>query len=736
MNPLFLFFLRDLCVLGGYLLPALLIFPAALSADDWLIDNRGFPARCEVNEAQSELVLSNGIVSRRFRLAPNLATTAIQVTATGENLIRAVRPEAIVSLNGQSRTVGGLLGQPNQAFLKPEWLESMTADPAGFRYVDHVVSEPEPRLSWKRIRYHAPAAAWPPEGKRIEFRFSQPELPGIKLSVFYELYDGVPCFCKWITIQNDTDQPVMLDRLTTEILAVVEKTNWVEAREGVSLPRPDRIHVETDFAFGGFNFLNANRHVVHWETDPEYSTQVNYLRQTPCLLRVAPTYGPAQKIAPGETFRSYHAFELIHDSDDQQRQDLALRKMYRVVAPWVTENPIMLHLKASQPEVVRQAIDQCAEVGFEMVILSFGSGFNVENRDPAYIQQWREIAEYARERGIEIGGYSLLSSRRIGGGNDIVSPEGTQPTHGNCPALTSEWGQNYFQTLYDFFDETGFTLLEHDGSYPGDVDVTPRPPFQQGELDSRWAQWQVISEFYGWCRERGIYLNVPDYYFLSGSNKCGMGYREVNWSLPRAQQVLHTRQNIFDGTRVKTPSMGWMFVPLTQYHGGGAAATVEPLSEHLDHYELMMASNFGAGVQACYRGPRIYDTDKTRERVRAWVSWFKQHRGILESDIIHGSSRRADGQDVDWILHADPLLEERGMLLVYNPLDRAVTREIPLDLYYTGIEDRAEFVPSWPADTSAEVRKITLDRRSRCRLEIEIPAGGVVAYLIRSVDGE
>ncbi len=60
-----------------------------------------------------------------------------------------------------------------------------------------------------------------------------------------------------------------------------------------------------------------------------------------------------------------------------------------------------------------------------------------------------------------------------------------------------------------------------------------------------------------------------------------MGYRETNWSLPRKQQEIIERQNVYDGTWNKTPSMGWMFVPLVQYHGGGAAATIEPLKDHL-----------------------------------------------------------------------------------------------------------------------------------------------------------
>jgi hypothetical protein len=35
--------------------------------------------------------------------------------------------------------------------------------------------------------------------------------------------------------------------------------------------------------------------------------------------------------------------------------------------------------------------------------------------------------------------------------------------------------------------------------------------------------------------------------FLRRQQNCD-GYREDNWSLPRAQQLIHARQNIFDGT--------------------------------------------------------------------------------------------------------------------------------------------------------------------------------------------
>ena len=205
-------------------------------------------------------------------------------------------------------------------------------------------------------------------------------------------------------------------------------------------------------------------------------------------------------------------------------------------------------------------------------------------------------------------------------------------------------GRTYFRKLYDFFPKTGFALLEHDGSYPGDLDDCARPPLQKGVDDSRWVQWRIITDFYKWCRAEGVYLNVPDFYYLSGSNKSGMGYRETNWSLPPARSRSFTRGRTSTMERGRRRrAWGGCSWPLTQYHGGGAAATIEPLREHLDHYELMLVSNLACGVQACYRGPRLYDCDETAAMVKAQVDWYKRHRDILESDVIHG--RRADGRD-------------------------------------------------------------------------------------------
>jgi len=469
---------------------------------------------------------------------------------------------------------------------------------------------------------------------------------------------------------------------------------------------------------------DSSRHSVFWMNDPEYATQVNYELKTPCLLETRPEFGPAETIAPGGDFISFRTFTMPLDSYDRERNGLAQRRFYRTVAPWATENPLMMHVRYADRKTVFNAIDQCAETGFEMVILTFGSGFDPEDDSDRNLTTMKEYNEYAKSKGIEIGGYSLLASRHIDEKNDVVMPEGKKPAFGASPCLLSEWGNAYFTKLTSFFEQTGFSLLEHDGSYPGDVCASTVHPGHAGLADSQWKQWRKITSFYHWCREKGIYLNVPDYYFLSGSNKTGMGYRETNWSLPRAQQVIHTRQNIFDGTWEKTPSMGWMFVPLTEYHGGGEAATIEPLDEHLDHYERMLVSNLACGVQACYRGPRLYDTDRTRRMVAKWVAWYKEYRDILESDLIHG--RRADARDVDWMLHVNPALEHKGMLIAFNPLGESITRTISVPLYYTGLTDKAEV-----RIEDKDARMVPLTREYKVDVELNIPAEGFTWVLFK-----
>ncbi|HEX9794845.1 MAG TPA: alpha-galactosidase [Planctomycetota bacterium] len=702
------------------------------AAQDWLLDSSPYPARLRESADGRTLHLENGLVRRSFRLDPAAVCIALDDLSNDRSVLRAVEAEAELLLDGTRYPVGGRGEQPDRAYLRPEWLEAMPPLPNAFRLIGHQTAPLRARFPWLRVR-HAQELPWPPPGIELQLHFAAPPGPhaGVEVTVHHAIYSGLPLVAKWITVRNGGATPVELEGFTSELLSAVEYESDVEPRASWDHPN---LHVETDYAMGGFSPRSAIQ-PARWLPDPGYLTQVNYQRMTPNRLVVAPPLGPGIELAPGGEFESFRTWILVQDSTERERRGLAVRRMYRTIAPWATENPLMMHVRSADPDAVRLAIDQCVEVGFEMVILTFGSGFSIEDESPANLQRWKDLAGYAHARGIELGGYSLLSSRRIGDEHDVISAETGRPggaKFGNAPCLEGAWGRDYFRKLYAFYDSTGFDLLEHDGSYPGDVCASTTHPGHAGLADSQWQQRQRIVDFYRWCRGRGVYLNVPDWYFLNGSNKCGMGYRETNWSLPRERQILLGRQNIFDGTWGKTPSMGWMFVPLTEYHGGGGAATLEPLSEHLEAYGAHFANNLAAGVQACWRGPRLFDSPATRDLVAGWVAFFKEHRAILESDVVH--LRRADGQRLDALLHVNPGLSERAFLAVWNPTDAAASEEFEVPLYYAGLTGSV-VVHRGAGFTSGTGTTVVLDREYRARIRVEVPAHGFGWWVFEGPDG-
>jgi hypothetical protein len=701
-------------------------------AADWLVDPSPFRAVIATNAAADEIVLENGLVRRVVKLAPDAATVALDNLMTGQSVLRSVRPEAQVELDGKKFEVGGLAGQPIHNYLNPAWLAQMKANPAAFHFAGLTTGRTEARFPWRpRMEWLSQAAPWPPPGVAATLTFNAPANPGaLQIEVHYELYDGLPLMAKWLTVRNASPKPVTLNSLMVEQLAFVEAESIVDGSPANFRGSYRALDAFSDYSFGGDMSAAADAPAIHWRSDPLYKTQVHYGLATPCLLECAPPIGPQAEIKAGEDFESFRVFELVHDSTDRERRGLAVRRAWRALAPWAQENPILMHVRSAAPEAVKTAIDQCAEVGFEIVIMTFGSGFNIENEDAQYLAQIRSLADYARGKGVVLGGYSLLASRSIDAADDVINPQTGQPggaRFGNSPCLGSVWGENYFRKLRQFFEQTGCGVLENDGSYPGDVCASTNHPGHAGLEDSQWRQWNIIREFYQWCRARGIYLNVPDWYFLAGSSKTGMGYRESDWSLPREQQEIIERQNIFDGTWEKAPSMGWMFVPLTEYHGGGAAATIEPLHDHLQHYETRLGNLFGAGVQACYRGPRLFDADETKALVKKWVDFYKAHRAILDSDLIH--LRRADGRDWDGWLHVNPSLRERGLAMIYNPLNEPIQPRLRLPLYYTGLTNRA--VIHWEDGHSETV---ALARDYSAEVTAHLPARGRVWLTLSAPD--
>lgn len=136
-----------------------------------------------------------------------------------------------------------------------------------------------------------------------------------------------------------------------------------------------------------------------------------------------------------------------------------------------------------------------------------------------------------------------------------------------------------------------------------------------------------------------------------------------------------------------------------------------------------MFQNYSTGIQACYRGPRLYDTPEVKKAVVDIIGWYKKYRNILNSDIIH--LRRPDARDWDGLMHVDPAGREKGLAVFYNPTDKEITRTISLPLYYTGLKDSARI-----REQEGMALGYTLDRDYCVTLTVKIPAGGYTWYVI------
>lgn len=690
---------------------------------DWLLTPQKSQAEIYATADGKGVVVANAMVSRTFRIFPNLATTDFVNRMTGESMLRAVSSEGSVTIDGHRYSIGGLSGQPERAYIKDEWIDKMTTVPGSFMVEDIEIQPIGERIKWARSRWALNKKA--ATGKEVVFHLrGQKELSEVTMKLIVSVYDHIPVISKRFELTNGSSLPINVDEFKLEYLAFAEPES-PGGGDPSTFMLPN-IHIESDYNCGG-SFTEKETDITEkWVNDPEYTSQRNYLMQTPCILDVSPEMGPDQEVLPGKTFCSFSVFEMPFDSYDRERKGLFTRRMYRTIAPWVTENPIFLHLTSSNTETIKNAIDQCAEVGYEMIIMSFGSGANAEDISDGNIAKYKSVVDYAREKGIDIGCYSLLASRWISDEVDCINPKTGKRggmTFGSSPCLCSDWGEEYFRKIKTFFEKTGMRCFEHDGSYPGDFCASTVHTHHKGLKDSQWNQFRKVTELYHWMCENGIYLNVPDFYLLNGSTKVSIGYRETNWSLPRDRQLIHTRQLNYDCTWDRAQSSLWSFVPLVQYHGGGAAATLEPLSEHLYEYRTLMFQNYGAGVQACYRGPRLYDTPETKQVVVDVILWYKKYRNILNSDIIH--LRKPDARDWDGIMHVNPGEKEKALAMFFNPTDRDITRTITLPLYYTGLRYTARI-----REQEGRLRRYTMDTDRCVTLEVKIPARGYTWYVV------
>ena len=88
-------------------------------------------------------------------------------------------------------------------------------------------------------------------------------------------------------------------------------------------------------------------------------------------------------------------------------------------------------------------------IGFEMIFYSFGSGFDLESTNTTYLSQLKADIAYANSKGIEVGGYDLISlSREVEPEWMAINSDGTPET---SACFASGWYDDLYQRVMQFF---------------------------------------------------------------------------------------------------------------------------------------------------------------------------------------------------------------------------------------------------------------------------------------------
>eukprot|EP01064_Diplonema_japonicum_P031465 TRINITY_DN563_c0_g1_i1.p1 TRINITY_DN563_c0_g1~~TRINITY_DN563_c0_g1_i1.p1 ORF type:complete len:723 (+),score=200.15 TRINITY_DN563_c0_g1_i1:56-2224(+) len=659
--------------------------------DDWLVSMVKDPAY--VSNTGNGLVIGNGLVSRRFVTSPAFGTVDLVLNATSkyggeQSLFRSVHPEATVWMNEKEYKVGGLeqvetfLAYCNRTSL------SFKADPNAFRYVNHTVSAPKAPFPWTPgTRFSSTVYSWPPKGVTLSVVFHPPAgAPNVEITLHYQVLQGIPLIEKWMTIRSLGDT-VQVQAAAVEFLGVMPRWGYYFTR-GSFVPGADGegsvqqgnplslLHAKTD---------QAHSSACTWQDDYPNSVD-NIPGCSSCkdegavepYLNCSYSRGPGAVVSPTETFESFKAFILVTDSEEIERHTLSRHRVTQMLAPHTTENPIFFHCTKSDPAGFKAAVDQMAEVGFEMFIFSFGSGFQLESNDEKYIEQVKGLVQYAKAKGIEVGGYDLICLDR--GGSVEKQYQAVGNTGDAC--FASGWYDELFGKATSFINTTGLSMLETDGPYGGETCASTSHAHHHNLDDSVYQQTMFQNAFYKEMRKLGVYVNQPDNYFFQGGSRAVLGYDEQQFSLPRWRDLSVSRMGLYDDLYIHLPTQGWMFLPITEYHAGGTSAEFQG---HVLEYEWGLAQYLGAGTAACYRGNVPYTSDAMKAVLQKWIGMYKTHRNTLIQPVVH--IRRPSMQSWDGFLHVNPYSEtaEVGLAMIFNPTETSLMTTVNIPVYYTGL---------------------------------------------------
>ena len=192
---------RPLLLLLPALLLALFAAPAASVAlappgvaqsADWLVNYQANAKASAVETTipapggatRPALRLSNGLLTRTFSLSPCFATVDLTLAPSRTQFVRALSPEATLSLNGTNVTVGGCVTDAHPEFFDPA-ANSLSPDPTSLTFTRwELLPVLAPFKYVPGERHSDSSVPWPPKGVHLVAHFNVTTLPDPNASTF------------------------------------------------------------------------------------------------------------------------------------------------------------------------------------------------------------------------------------------------------------------------------------------------------------------------------------------------------------------------------------------------------------------------------------------------------------------------------------------------------------------------------------------------------------------------
>ena len=604
----------------------------------WVLD--GSPFLSKIEKTENGFTFSNGLVRREIE-TPTGKTLSFENLQTGVQLIAAPYADFEISVNGKTQSAAVF------KFEKAEEVPCLE------------------RVAFRKTETMTAGGVYPPPGKAVLLHYSAEGLPSV--TVRYEIYDGMPVMMKRLTVHNGGKAAVTIDNIAVDVLKITDNR--------------DTLFVDSDYdSTTDFLGLDLQKYAKH------------YARYRYDTLEVAPLQRMNVKLMPGESLDSIVSYELLFGTAYYEQRLIEVKEMYRRIAPWCTDNVSFFHLISNSPRTIRKVVDQCKEIGIEMIIQSFGSGVNMESGNERYLERIKKAYDYGHSKGIRMGAYTLayVKNYRPVKGDEALNHNGSHI----CRCLATDWSKQYMKNVLRFIDRTGADAVEIDGPYGMLMCAGGKTHNHDDFTDSQYKQWKAsVVDWYREIKKRGVYINAPDWHFLNGTNRSGVGYEEIAFSERRSEQLVTSRIYYYKGTFSKNPSQGWGFLPLNVYHGGGKDAQFFPTAQNAFEFDWAMAQIVASGVWPTIRGKKAYDSEKGKEIFTKWTTLYKKYRRVLNGITVHFMPPRIDTADpsrttcMDAIMNQLPTGDVRGFVMFFNQTDAERTEDITLPVYYTGLSD-------------------------------------------------